>query len=140
VLAFLGDVRRRQGHLDEAASLIDEALQTARAGALHTDNPLLAIMNTDRARVHLERGEPAAAEPLLREVLRVQRLAYPEGSWRIASTQSLLGAALLDQGRYAEAEPLLVEASRVLKDIPGPQGRETKPTQERLAKLARRRG
>jgi hypothetical protein len=55
--------------------------------------------------------------------------------------KSLLGSALTSLERYDEAETLLLDASRVLKDVPGPQGREAKATAVRLNALyeARRR-
>jgi serine/threonine protein kinase/Flp pilus assembly protein TadD len=137
ILGSLGDVCRRQGRLDEASLALDEALPIARA-ALGPDRPLVAELSIDRARVHLERGEAGTAERLLREALQVQRHFYAVDGWHIASTESLLGAALMNMGRTTEAEPLLVAANRILKDIPGPQGRETQSTRARLAALTPR--
>ncbi len=135
MLGQLGAACRRQSKLDEAATLLDDALAMAHE-ALGRDKPLVAELAIERARVDLDRGEAAVAETRLREALRVQRLSCAEDSWRIASTKSLLGVALLGLGRLADAETLLIEAGRRLQDIPGPQGRETKPTQDRLATLA----
>ncbi len=39
------------------------------------------------------------------------RYAHPPGDWRVANAESLLGAAVAGQGRYSEAEPLLVAAA-----------------------------
>jgi serine/threonine protein kinase len=132
----LGDVWRRQGRLEEAAAALDEALRIARE-ALGNDRPQVALLAIDRARVYLDRREPAAAEPLLRDALRVLQLSYVANGWRIASVKSLLGRALLAMGRTDEAKYLLTEASRNLPDIPGPQGRETAPTLEQLTTLTR---
>ena len=60
---------------------------------------------------------------------------YPRGDWRIGEAESLLGAALMRQSRYAEAEPLLLDAARVLKSLPGAQGREAADNRARLAAL-----
>jgi tetratricopeptide (TPR) repeat protein len=135
MLGHVSAAVRLQGRLEEAAVTLDDSLVMARA-ALGSDRPIVAALAIERAKVHLDRGEAAAAEPLLRGGLRVQRLSSPEDGWRVASTKSLLGAALIGLGRPAEAEPLLLEANAVLKDIPGPQGRETKRTRERLASVA----
>ncbi len=135
VMTHLGTVWRLQGRNAEAATLLDEALQVAHT-ALGNAGTVVASLEVERARVHLAQGEHAAAEALLREALKAQRSVYAETSWRISTTKSLLGAALLGQGRNDEAAPLLREASQVLKDIPGPQGRETNATRERLALLA----
>ena len=47
---------------------------------------------------------------------------------------SVLGAALMALARYDEAEVLL-NAQRVLKDIPGAQGQEARATRTRLVAL-----
>lgn len=47
---------------------------------------------------------------MLREGLAIREKKLPAGAWQIANTRSLLGAALAKQGRFAEAEPLLVAA------------------------------
>lgn len=135
ILGALGDVWRRQGRLDEAAAALDEARAFARA-ALGDDRLQVALLDLERARVHLDRGEAAAAEPLLRGALHVAQLSYPVEGWRIASMKSLLGAALLAQARPAEARPWLTEAGQILQDVPGPQGRETGPNRTRLTVLA----
>jgi len=92
------------------------------------------------ARVQLARKEPAAAEALARDALRIrQRLFAPE-DWRVGVTKSVLGAALTALGRYDEAEALLLDARRALKDIPGLQEQEARVTRGRLAALYEARG
>jgi tetratricopeptide (TPR) repeat protein len=86
-------------------------------------------------RVELARKDAAVAEPLLRQALQIRRRAFPENDWRIAAAKSLLGEALTSLGQYDEAERLLLEAKRDLKDGPGLEGREAKSTAERLAAL-----
>ena len=51
-------------------------------------------------------GKLIEAEPL-RECLEIREAAMAD-SWLRFNTMSLLGGALLGQGRYAEAEPLVV--------------------------------
>jgi serine/threonine protein kinase len=58
-------------------------------------------------RVLLANHQPREAEQLLRESLSIQTKARPDASSTFVN-QSLLGAALLAQKKYAEAEPLLV--------------------------------
>ncbi len=138
IMGHLATVWRRQGRLDEAATTLDSALAMAKA-ALGAERPLIAALALERAQVHLDRDEPAAAEPLLREALRVHRLSYGEDGWRVASNKCLLGAALLRLGRPAEAETYLRAATQNLKDLPGPQGRQTAFAREQLALLERSR-
>lgn len=50
----------------------------------------------------------ADAEPVLRECLRLRSMLLTKDDWRVASTQSLLGATLMELGKLEEAEPLLI--------------------------------
>jgi serine/threonine protein kinase/tetratricopeptide (TPR) repeat protein len=55
----------------------------------------------------LEQSRWSEAEPLLREQLAIREKATPD-DWRHYDSMSLLGGALLGQGRHADAEPLIV--------------------------------
>jgi hypothetical protein len=101
------------------------------------DNSLsIARLSADLGHVHLLRGNPVAAEALLREAYGIQQRTMAADSWRLAATRSTLGGALIALGRHDEAERLLIEARAVLKDVPGRQGREAAATRERLAALS----
>jgi serine/threonine protein kinase len=81
------------------------------------------------ARDLLAGGENAGAESLLRECLKLHEKKLPD-DWTRFEVQSLLGASVLGQGRYAEAEPLLVQGYEGLKARaqsipPGEKGRLT---------------
>ncbi len=130
----LASALREQGKYDEAASALDEALGIA-VPAFGGDHLLTVALKVNLARLHLARGEPANAEPLLRQALEVYKLKLPEKDWRVGSAESLLGAALTKLGRYDEAEPLLLEAGSALPEGPGPRGREARANRERLAAL-----
>ena len=87
------------------------------------------------ARIEVNRRRAAEGEKLAREALRRRAQMYPKGDWRIGSAKSVLAEALTVLGRYAEAEALLLDAHAVLRDVPGPQGRDAKATRERLVAL-----
>jgi hypothetical protein len=55
----------------------------------------------------LEASRFRAAELLLRDCLTIREKTQPE-AWTTFNTKSLLGAALLGQKKYADAEPLLL--------------------------------
>lgn len=129
---------REQGKLDEAAALLREALDIART-TLGDEHPLTAAFMVNLGRIQLEQGQAHTAEPLVRRALEIRRRALRQDDWRTASAESLLGAVLTTLGRYAEAEPLLLDARRVLKDIPGGQGQEARENRERLASLEKAR-
>jgi hypothetical protein len=48
----------------------------------------------------------------------IDEKALPPEDWQQGQMRSLLGAALLGQKRYAEAEPLLVSGYNGMKDAP----------------------
>jgi hypothetical protein len=56
-----------------------------------------------------EHGKATEAEALLREVLEIRQKTMPT-YWPYFNAKSLLGGALAAQGRFDEAEPLLLEA------------------------------
>jgi tetratricopeptide (TPR) repeat protein len=56
----------------------------------------------------LRHGNHARAEPILRECVAILQKNQPE-AWTKFRAQSLLGAALMGQQKFAAAEPLLVE-------------------------------
>ncbi|HYD83366.1 MAG TPA: tetratricopeptide repeat protein, partial [Opitutus sp.] len=128
----LAHALREQARFDEAQAAVVEAIEITRA-ALGDEHPRIAAYTAHLAQIYLERGDAAHAEPLARAALVLRQRVSPGDAWRIAATQSLLGAALAALARYDEAEPLLLEADRVLQDIPGPQGRETAAHRARLA-------
>ena len=86
-------------------------------------------------RVHLAQNDSPAAETLLRDALTGQQRTLAPDDWRLAATKGVLGASLLRQGGYRAAEPLLIEANNVLKDVPGRQGREAAASRESLVAL-----
>ena len=54
------------------------------------------------------------AEPILRECLAIRQKKAAD-DWRTFNTQSMLGQALLGQGKFADAEPLLLGGLRGMK-------------------------
>jgi tetratricopeptide (TPR) repeat protein len=114
--------------------LLEEAIALS-VKAKGGDSRVAAHYRANLARVHLAKGDAATAEPLFRQSLAVRLRAFSEHDWRVAMTKSQLGEALTALRRYSEAEPLLLDAQRILKDLPGPQGREAKATLIRLRAL-----
>jgi hypothetical protein len=123
---------------------LEEALDIARP-ALGSEHQLVAIYTINLAAVQLARKEPAAAEALLREGLRIRTLApnlvpsrrrtFPEDDWSLGATKSLLGASLVALARYDEAETVLLDARRDLEALPAPRRQEMKATITRLVEL-----
>jgi tetratricopeptide (TPR) repeat protein len=131
----LAGALREQGRFAEARAAVEEALRLTRE-QLGPAHPSLATYQVTLARIELAGGARARAETLLREALVRQQRTAPENDWRLAATRSWLAEALLRRGEYREALPLLQTAGRVLKDVPGRQGREAAATRTRLALAA----
>ena len=131
--ANLSAALREQGKYDEAAEAIEKALDVSKP--LGNDNPVQATYKMHLARIQVARNRPLDGEKLAREALLRRERLYAKGDWRIGSAKSVLGEALTALGRYREAEPLLLDARAVLKDVPGPQGRDAKANRQRLIAL-----
>jgi hypothetical protein len=56
----------------------------------------------------------AEAEPLAREALAIRETESPD-EWTVFHASSLLGASLLGQKKYAEAEPVLLAGAEALE-------------------------
>jgi tetratricopeptide (TPR) repeat protein len=103
--AQLLDCYAKAGRLAEAAALLQRLLADARK-SLPKDSPKHAEVLAQYGSILLQAKAFGEAEPLLRECLAIREAAERD-AWTTFDTRSLLGGALLGQGRHAEAEPLL---------------------------------
>jgi serine/threonine protein kinase/tetratricopeptide (TPR) repeat protein len=104
---------RRAGRTGEAIPLLEELIGSAKM-KLGPEHPLLVLSMNNLAGACLEAKQWAKAEPTARECLRVRETKRCDDWWRF-QTMSQLGAALTGQGKYAEAEPLVVAGYTGLK-------------------------
>ncbi|MBY0504804.1 MAG: serine/threonine-protein kinase [Bryobacteraceae bacterium] len=99
----LSDLRRRQGRLAEA-----ETLQREQLKALSSSDASAARMaGRYLAEILLLQKKYAEAEPLARQAA-AEGASLKLNTWDRWYAQSLLGAILMEQSRYAGAEPELV--------------------------------
>ncbi len=82
--------------------------------SLMTDDALERSL-VERGRKYIADGEFADAARLLRVCLLTRQKELPAEHWLIADTRSLLGEAVAGQGRFDEAEPLLLDGYAGLK-------------------------
>ncbi len=111
----LGHVLLAEGKLTEAETSFREALSVA------SPNPKgRAAFLRNLAATLLREGKAVEAESRIREALAIFRDKKP--AWRAADAESVLGACLTAQGRFKEAEPVLLESlSALQKDKEGAQ-------------------
>ena len=112
---------RETGKTIQAIPLFEQAVALRKA-KLKTDHPdTLASMNS-LAAAYLEMQQWAKAEGLLRECLTLRETKQPD-NWLRFHTMSQLGASLAGLGKYAKAEPFLIDGYEGLKareaKIPG---------------------
>ncbi len=101
---------QRQGKYASAETYAAQAL-AGRRHALGSDDPDTMSSAGDLALVYVSQGKFAASEPLAREVLEFNNKNQPD-NWQRFRAESLLGASLAGQKKYAEAEPLLLDGYR----------------------------
>jgi eukaryotic-like serine/threonine-protein kinase len=143
-LNSLSHVFSAERRFDEAAAALQEALAIARP-ALGSEHQLVAIYAINLAAVQLLRNQAASAEDLLREALLIRahapgivpsrRRTITDDDWSVVRTKALLGATLVAQQRYGEAEAILLEARRDLDMQPQRSPRDVTATITGLVQL-----
>jgi hypothetical protein len=93
---------------------LSQDLITLQRRRLPADDPALARNLALLGLYLLQAERPAEAEALLREGLAIREKKEPD-VWTTFNTKSLLGAALLGQKKYADAEPLLLAGYEGMK-------------------------
>jgi tetratricopeptide (TPR) repeat protein/tRNA A-37 threonylcarbamoyl transferase component Bud32 len=107
-------------YVDEGKNdLVEETLTNALAmdrRLLGPSNMTTVACMTSLARLRLTQQRYAEAETLLREAIK--GAGSPKTlMWDAFDRQSMLGASLLGQGKYAEAEPLLISGYEGLRKL-----------------------
>ena len=132
----LGQAYQEAGRWTDAQKLLEETLRLYRAGDI-SENPDAAGTMAKLGLTLICQGQFAQAEPPLRDALAIFAKLPPD--WPAAYTQSLLGAALAGETKYAEAEPLLLQGYRCMKvrenQIPGNRAKLLADAAQRLVAL-----
>jgi len=110
---FLANLLQRQGKFEEVETLYRERLDLMQ-GQLPAEEPEIIHTLVRYTEVLIAAKKFTKAEPFARESLGMREKQMP-GDWRIFISRSLLGACLLGQEKYAEAEPWLISGCEGLK-------------------------
>jgi eukaryotic-like serine/threonine-protein kinase len=106
-LAELGYMHQCQGKYLLAQTEGEQAL-AGRRHALGSEHPLTIESAADLALTYISQRKFVDAEPLAREASNFYQKNQPQ-DWKGFRAESLLGASLAGQKKYAEAQPLLLE-------------------------------
>jgi non-specific serine/threonine protein kinase/serine/threonine-protein kinase len=108
----LGLAALRLGRLDEAEDVfrdtLDRRTKVLKDEHLAVADSLCNLGECLCARAAEKPGAAIEAEGLLRRALAVRESRRPPGDWATAIARSMLGDSLLLQGRFEEAEPLVI--------------------------------
>jgi serine/threonine protein kinase len=113
---------------------IDLALDNYRKNS-SPKNISFATALTIKGLIMNKLGKPAEAESLFREAVRVRSENLPPDHFMTALTKGALGEFLTTQGKYAEAQPLLLSAYENLKQSQSPNSPRIKVDLQRLVTL-----
>lgn len=132
-LSNLGLVLHLRGNSAEAEKYLREALLIA------DKNPEVtaferAVYLRHLASVLVALGKPAEGEDRAQEALALFRDDDPD-SWRVPDTESVLGGCLAAQGRFEEAEPLLIQSYAVLAKDSGEGAKQVPVALKRIIDL-----
>ena len=113
-LSRLGWILLEHDRIDQANTLCERAWQTLtnKPDANPMAKPLIV---TYLGAIRLAQQNYTAAEPLLREGLKLAEKHWPDEAYRFY-VMNLLGASLSGQKNYADAEPLLLQSCKGLQD------------------------
>lgn len=143
-LNSLAHVWVAQGKLEQARTALARAIGIGKQ-ALGAENQLVAIYTLNLADVDLARHDAVAAEALARDGLRIRALApdvtpgrrrlLAADDWPLGRAKTLLGATMLAQRHYDEAETLLIDGRRDLEALPARPDAALQANAARLADL-----
>jgi serine/threonine protein kinase/tetratricopeptide (TPR) repeat protein len=125
------------GRWDRAGPLLGDLLSRQRK-TVPPDSPALAASLATLGMCLLRQEKWSEAESVLRECLAIRAAKLPD-DWSRFNSMSQLGGSLLGQGRYAEAEPLIVQGYEGLKareaQIPAPGKTRLPEAAEQVVRL-----
>jgi len=133
VLGNLCGLLHASGRDTEAEATCERALAMNRR--LLGEHPHVAANLVTLGEIRLAQGRPEDANDLLNQALEIYRKTLPDGHWRIAEAQSVLGACATALCHYDDAERLLTTTYPVLRKSTPPGSRHATEARDRLVAL-----
>lgn len=125
---------KEEGDLDALEGWYRDSLARARA-TMPTGSRGIGTRLVLLGRFLLEQERYSEAEPVLREILDISKKALPKNHWRIFVAESAIGESLTGQGRFEDAERLVVNAYLNMKADPRASADEVSASLQRVIAL-----
>jgi serine/threonine protein kinase/tetratricopeptide (TPR) repeat protein len=138
-LRDLGSSLQQEGAFEEAATHYREALDLL-AGTDRDTRIAYGEVANDLASVYHQRGDYAAAEPLLRDVVAIHRETLGPRHPHVAKALNALASTLHYMGRLEDAGPLYEASLALWRDVYGEQHPEVSLALQNLATYYDERG
>jgi serine/threonine-protein kinase len=128
--ALLYEQDRLAESLEKATNTLDLYRQNF---GIHYDNYPTALII--KGLILSKTGKAQEGEVILREAVRLRNNSMPKGHFWVALANDALGECLTIQGRYDQAEPLLLQSYESLKSSQGTHNPRTRLALQRLVAL-----
>ena len=122
-----------EGRFAESLEKVIRVLDVYRNFGTHYDNYPTALII--RGLSLTKTGEPNGGEAVLRQAVKIRTDSVPKEHFWVALANGALGECLTIQGRYDEAEPLLLQSYESLKSSQGTGNPRTHLALQRLIAL-----
>ena len=99
------------------------------------DHPNLSYILSGLGAARRQLGDLRGAEEALRRATDIRRRSFGPGHLLTSRAEALLGACLRDQGKFQEAETLLLSVARLYSELEPPRVREQTRVAEHLVEL-----
>jgi eukaryotic-like serine/threonine-protein kinase len=114
VMGNLGQAYCKAGQREKGITILKEFIAGQRKQS-QPNSPVFASMIAMFSLELLNGKQYTMAEEMLRECLTIREKTQPD-DWATFNTGSMLGAALMGQKKYADAEPLLLKGYKGMKE------------------------
>jgi hypothetical protein len=122
------------GLIGPASDLVEPIVASCAEFGFGADDEEILALRHERGRIALERGDPAAAEAELRQVIAGRERILGENHPDTLASRHKIAKAILEQGRWAEAEPLLRSIVDAERNVRGPEHADTMVVRHSLAR------
>jgi eukaryotic-like serine/threonine-protein kinase len=133
-MSNLADLLYARGQFDEAERLYRQAIDIYKT-TLPDNHQYVAAALTGLGRIFAEGGDTFRVSALIERAVSIWRKELPEDHWQIARSRAVLGKSMLQQGKFAEAEPILLQNYAILEKQRGTNDPGTRQVRAWLAQL-----